>query len=532
MEQRPRLVVFTGDLSYNVRRNIVDLNQRVAGLTWLVLVHQPSKSFSQLLASQRSNFRKNGWRWIPYQIGDSIERLTQAKTDRSGSLGPRPGCEYDLEQLLAPGNLKIVHVDDIHTDASLHLVAEFSPDLGLSLAAPILKPALFKLARMGTINLHKGKLPDFRGMPPAFWELWTDQPSVGCSVHWVDERLDQGAVLAESSVDRERFSTVRGLQVRLDEMGSSLVCEVAEKLLFADITAKTQIAGFGKTYRKPTLAQQSMLNEKLAAAEPTQMPPWKRFVKDAFAKLAFAAHRTFLWRLSAPRVTVLLFHRVCDDARDNLSVGISQFERQMRLVTERCDVLSLQQVLEMRTVQRSRRPQVAITFDDGYLDNYLNAAPILRRFALPAAFFVSTGIVNSSRIFPHDQRRGNAAIPMMSWDQLREMQMWGFSIGSHTVNHIDCVAEGESVVQDELATSLADLKRELAVTSAVFAYPYGGRHQMNDQRLKLVQDAGYVGCLSAFGGTNIGEVNRWGVLRRGIHWEFSDAAFLFQCMGH
>lgn len=531
MKRNSRLVVFTGDLSYNVRRNIVDLNTRVAGLTWLVLVHQPSKSVSELLASQRSNFRKNGWRWIPYQIGDLFARLTQASATRSPSRGPSPGCEYHLEQMLGSDNVKIVHVNDIHADASLSLVAGFSADLGFSLAAPILKPELFKLPRLGTINLHKGKLPEFRGMPPAFWELWTDQPSVGCSVHWVDERLDQGAVLAESSIDRERFSTVRGLQVRLDEIGSALVCEVAEKLLLGEITAKTQVAGQGKTYRKPTLAQQSMLDSKLAAVDPPQAPRGKRFAKDALARLAFAAHCGLLWRLMAPRVTVLLFHRVCDDSRDNLSVGIGQFERQMRLLSERCDVLPIEQVLEMRTIQRSRRPQVAITFDDGYLDNYLNACPILRRFALPAAFFVSTGIVNSSRIFPHDQRRGNAAIPMMSWAQLREMGTWGFTIGSHTVNHIDCVAEDEPIVRDELATSIADLERELGAASTVFAYPYGGRHQMDDQRIKLVQDAGYVGCLSAFGGSNIGEVNRWCVLRRGIHWEFSDAALLFQCLG-
>ena len=45
----------------------------------------------------------------------------------------------------------------------------------------------------------------------------------------------------------------------------------------------------------------------------------------------------------------------------------------------------------------------------GYLDNYVNAVPILMRYGIPAAFFVSTGIVGTDRRFPHDIRRGNTA---------------------------------------------------------------------------------------------------------------------------
>ena len=51
------------------------------------------------------------------------------------------------------------------------------------------------------------------------------------------------------------------------------------------------------------------------------------------------------------------------------------------------------------------------------------------------------------------------------------------------------------------------------------------------QRLELVKDAGYAACLSAYGGTNISAVERFNVLRRGIHWEFSDRAFLYECLG-
>jgi len=111
------------------------------------------------------------------------------------------------------------------------------------------------------------------------------------------------------------------------------------------------------------------------------------------------------------------------------------------------------------------------------------------------------------------------------------MRAAGFVIGSHSVSHIDCASEPEQLVQSELESSRADLERELQLEKVIFAYPYGGRQHMTAQRLELVKRAGYAGCLSAYGGTNVSQVARFNVLRRGIHWEFSDRALLFECLG-
>src|SRR5262249_43511096 len=152
---------------------------------------------------------------------------------------------------------------------------------------------------------------------------------------------------------------------------------------------------------------------------------------------------------------------------------------------------------------------VCITFDDGYLDNYEHAAPILIKHRMPAAFFVSTGMIGTERPFPHDLRRGNPAIPTMQWQHLREMRAAGFYIGSHSVSDIDCAREPESIVAGELTQSRQDLRRELGMERAIFAYPYGGKDNMTHERLELVKRAGYDGCLSAYGGVNVGKVDRF-----------------------
>ena len=152
---------------------------------------------------------------------------------------------------------------------------------------------------------------------------------------------------------------------------------------------------------------------------------------------------------------------------------------------------------------------------------------------LGALAFLPTGIVGSNNRFPHDIRRNNPSIPVMQWNHLRSMKANGFTIGSHTVGHIDCASESVERVWQELVQSKSDLERELGLArdNIILAYPYGGRQHMTPERLDLVKQAGFKACLSAYGGANVGTIDRFNVLRYGIHWEFSDQMLLFECLG-
>jgi peptidoglycan/xylan/chitin deacetylase (PgdA/CDA1 family) len=427
-------------------------------------------------------------------------------------------------------DVRIVTVEDLHAGSTLDLVREFEPALGLALASPILRHELFSIPRFGTLNLHKGKVPQYRGMPPAFWELWNDEGEVGCTVHRVDEKLDTGDVVCAATVNRQRYSTLRGLQLALDEAGIRLMRQAVHETLSGSAVVRPQ-GSTGTTFRKPTLAQVSTLQRRLALVQPRRESVARQCLKDAACAGVIALARTPLRRLASPRATVLLYHRVSDDARDNLTVGIEQFDRQMEWLSRRCQVLTLEHLLALDPLPVADRPIVSVTFDDGYLDNYLFAAPVLERHRVPGAFFVSTGIVGTDRPFPHDVRRGNARPATMSWEHVRSLHDRGFTIGSHTVNHIDCAAEPEAIVASELAQSMTDLRQRVGLTDVYLAYPFGGKEHMTPQRLELVKKAGYKACLSAYGGVNLGAIDRFNVLRGGIHWAFSERAFMMRCSG-
>lgn len=99
------------------------------------------------------------------------------------------------------------------------------------------------------------------------------------------------------------------------------------------------------------------------------------------------------------RGVILLYHRVARPARDpwGLCVSPERFAEQMAWLARRYRVVPLARLVEQCTVRRLGRPQVAITFDDGYADNLTHAAPVLRHHRLPATFFVVSGFLGADR---------------------------------------------------------------------------------------------------------------------------------------
>jgi peptidoglycan/xylan/chitin deacetylase (PgdA/CDA1 family) len=110
-------------------------------------------------------------------------------------------------------------------------------------------------------------------------------------------------------------------------------------------------------------------------------------------------------------LTILAYHRILPP--DNgfmfdegvISASPEVFERQMKFVKENFNVISfkdLQGVLN-RNEKEDQKPYLIITFDDGYLDNYTYAYPILKKYGLPATIFLTVNYIGTNLIFWWDQ---------------------------------------------------------------------------------------------------------------------------------
>ncbi|HUF70778.1 MAG TPA: formyltransferase family protein [Longimicrobiales bacterium] len=111
-------------------------------------------------------------------------------------LAPEP---IPASPAVTPAGVPILRFDDLHSDECLAAIERIRPDLGVVDGTYILHESLFDLPRLGSINLHCGKVPEFRGSPPAFWELLSGVDRVGVTVHRVASKLDAGPILAAES---------------------------------------------------------------------------------------------------------------------------------------------------------------------------------------------------------------------------------------------------------------------------------------------------------------------------------------------
>jgi len=206
---------------------------------------------------------------------------------------------------------------------------------------------------------------------------------------------------------------------------------------------------------------------------------------------------TVLFRNSAVIVT---FHRVQDtDVSEGLTVSIRSFERYCRFFARHFNVVPLRELVAK--LERGDTPncELAITFDDGYLDNFENAAPVLERYHLPATFFVVSQWIGTD-VVPWWDRQAGVQHPWMTWDHVRSLRRRGFDIGAHTRTHADLGSVVDMEATEEIVGGRHELERQLGSPVELFAYPYGRRVNLADSNRRLVQGAGFRCCCSCFGG--------------------------------
>jgi peptidoglycan/xylan/chitin deacetylase (PgdA/CDA1 family) len=185
----------------------------------------------------------------------------------------------------------------------------------------------------------------------------------------------------------------------------------------------------------------------------------------------------------AMSVPILMYHYV-DDAppvsgpdASSLTVRTRAFELQMDFLAKNgYHPVTLEQVYAaMAGLASLPAKPVALTFDDGGLDDYTVAFPILRSHHFVATFFVITGFVG----------RPNT----MSWKQLRDMQVKGMAIESHTARHGDLTAVTATELRAELAQSREAIRTQLGRAPLVLAYPFG---QYDQRVVEATRAAGYL----------------------------------------
>lgn len=261
------------------------------------------------------------------------------------------------------------------------------------------------------------------------------------------------------------------------------------------------------------------------------------------------------------RLTVLAYHRIIDASppsfdlyRPNVSATPEMFERHIAYIVKHFNVISLEMLQDfLLTGQALPRRPLLITFDDGYLDNYTNAYPILRRYKLPAVIFLITdkmaqptapwwdscayyffhtmkssadlpllgmcelvspaqrdaareSFIKAVKKLPEAEKQAslqalrlsldagefNSKLPLfVSWDQVRELTANGVACQPHTLTHPIMTRIDPNEQKWQLTESRARIEAETGQAAIAFAYPNGSRHDYNAETMAALRETGY-----------------------------------------
>jgi peptidoglycan/xylan/chitin deacetylase (PgdA/CDA1 family) len=202
------------------------------------------------------------------------------------------------------------------------------------------------------------------------------------------------------------------------------------------------------------------------------------------------------------RVPILVYHNIEPWPRGrptaalDLTMRPEAFAAQMQyLADHRIPVVSMSALLDALEGKVTLPPKaVVITFDDGRVNQYQNALPVLQRLRFPAMFFP----------FVHAMDRNPR---YFTWAQFREMMAAGMSIGSHGVLHVRVDRVVGPALHTEVTGSRSTLREKLGDKATEFySYPFGALAAAGDS---AVRAAGYRAARAYGGGSWNSLATRW-----------------------
>ena len=192
----------------------------------------------------------------------------RGETGGAGDLKTIRDKQNDLEKYAENLKIPLYKVANFHHDTTLDLIKNTDADLGILYGTNIIKETVFSLPRLGSINLHQGLAPIYRGGPTVFWELFNGENEVGITIHFVAAKVDTGDIILQKTVSLEydyaRYDLnwedfLKDFRFSLKEPSVQMIAEAVALIADGAEQRTKQDTSLGKRYRLPTKTEKNAL---------------------------------------------------------------------------------------------------------------------------------------------------------------------------------------------------------------------------------------------------------------------------------
>ena len=522
---RLRIVVLTAGPLTAINRVFFE---RLAGDPLLdlsaIIVDEYMKPRKPLAARVVRALRKDGLAWLAFKLRGVLGRLLLRMVLWLFECVHKVNAqEESYETLERRTGVQVYRVADIHGEASLALIRSLRPHLGVIVGGRILSDAVLTIPEHGTLNIHKRKVPEYRGGGPVgYWEILAGESSIGVTVHYARARVDAGPVLAEATIPIEACDTLESLRIKADLLGARVYHDALRRFALGVRRSVDQDPSRAITYRAPSELSVGRLERRLRRSAAATMPSARRphwltrtrlCVQYVVLLPLLLTIRKRLIRDHRAPICILFYHLVANRPLNHMCLPLEEFVRQIKFLRRYYDLVSLPEAIARARSGKNDRISVSITFDDGYRDNVW-ALEYLRYFKLHACFFVSVGHVRDGTAFEHDRRRGFEAARPMSEAEIRQLAATGFVVGSHGLHHEDFGHLNRAMADRVLRESREVIGEICGQTPEHFSFPTGRRDNITAETFTLGMKH-YPCVYSAYGGYNFPRIGRRNFLRIG-----------------
>jgi hypothetical protein len=216
--------------------------------------------------------------------------------------------------------------------------------------------------------------------------------------------VDVGGVIRSALIPIEPFDDAESQALKSNVVGADLIVAAIRDFAHGTVT-EIPPTGPSKLFRSPAAEDLLQMKKKLAARRkgynnPFRRPAWKLLVKSLVYTLPVALRNWRHRRRGDYPVMILYHHLVSDRPPHRFGVSTAYFLRQVNYLLRHYRVVSLSEAVDLVRKGGVEVPTVAITFDDGYADNFVNLRAITEESGLPIGYFISTEHFERPRICP------------------------------------------------------------------------------------------------------------------------------------